>query len=59
VIGGAVAPLIFTALFAATGNWYLIAGYLAVAAVVTVIGLAIGRNPQTQEEERLLQEAHA
>ena len=29
VIGGAVAPLIFTALYAATGNWYLIAGYLA------------------------------
>ena len=36
VIGGAVAPLVFTALFAATGNWYLIAGYLAVASIVTV-----------------------
>jgi MFS family permease len=59
VIGGAVAPLIFTALYAATGNWYLIAGYLGLASVVTVVGLAIGRNPQTQEEERLLQEARA
>ena len=59
VIGGAVAPLVFTALYAATGNWVLIAGYLAVSAVVTVVGLAIGRNPQTSEEERLLQEARA
>jgi MFS family permease len=59
VVGGAIAPLVFTALFAATGNWFLIAGYLAVASIVTVIGLAIGRNPQTKEEERLLQDAHA
>ncbi len=59
VIGGAVAPLVFTALYASSGNWYLIAGYLAVASIVTVIGLAIGRNPQTEEEERLLQDAHA
>ena len=59
VIGGAVAPLVFTALFAASGNWFLIAGYLAVASIVTVIGLAIGRNPHTDEEERLLQEARA
>jgi MFS family permease len=59
VIGGAVAPLIFTVLFEAAGNWYLIAGYLAVASIVTVLGLALGRNPQTKEEDRLLQEAHA
>jgi len=59
VIGGAVAPLVFTALFAVSGNWFLIAGYLAVASIVTVIGLAIGRNPQTEEEERLLQDARA
>ena len=59
VIGGAIAPLVFTALFAASGNWFLIAGYLAVASIVTVIGLAIGRNPHTDEEERLLQEARA
>ena len=59
VIGGAIAPLVFTALYAASGNWVLIAGYLAVASIVTVIGLALGRNPQTEEEERLLQDAHA
>ncbi|MGY2744396.1 MFS family permease [Arthrobacter sp. UYCu723] len=59
VIGGAIAPLVFTALYAASGNWYLIAGYLAVASIVTIIGLALGRDPQTQEEERLLQDARA
>lgn len=59
VIGGAVAPLIFTALYAATGSWFLIAGYLGLSSLVTVIGLALGRNPQTQEEERLLQESRA
>ena len=59
VFGGAIAPLVFTALFASSGNWYVIAGYLAAASIVTVIGLAIGRNPHTDEEERLLQEAHA
>jgi len=26
---------------------------------VTVVGLAIGRNPHTDEEERLLQDSHA
>ena len=57
VIGGAVAPLIFTALYAATGNWYLIAGYVAVSSVITVVGVALGRNPQTEEEERLLAES--
>jgi MFS family permease len=59
VIGGAVAPLIFTALYAASGNWFLIAAYLLVTSVVTVVGLALGRDPHTDEEERLLQDSHA
>lgn len=59
VIGGAVAPLIFTALYAATGNWFLIAAYLLTAAVVTIVGLALGRDPQPDEEERLLQDSGA
>ncbi|MCU1521953.1 MAG: transporter, partial [Arthrobacter sp.] len=59
VIGGAIAPLVFTALYAASGNWYTIAAYLAVASAVTIVGLALGRNPQTKEEERLLQDARA
>ncbi|MDQ0848306.1 MFS family permease [Arthrobacter sp. B3I9] len=57
VIGGAIAPLVFTALYAASGNWFTIAAYLAVASAVTVVGLALGRNPQTEEEERLLAES--
>ena len=59
VIGGAVAPLIFTALYAATGNWFLIAAYLLTASVVTIVGLALGRDPQPDEEERLLQDSGA
>ncbi|QHK20915.1 MFS transporter [Pseudarthrobacter psychrotolerans] len=64
VIGGAVAPLIFTALYAASGSWYLIAGYLLLASIVTIVGLALGRNPQPEEDLRLLhndgaQESHA
>ena len=57
VIGGAVAPLIFTALYAASGNWYLIAVYLLAASLVTIIGLALGRDPQPEEDLRLLGEA--
>lgn len=59
VIGGAVAPLIFTALYAASGNWFPIAVYLLAASVVTIVGLALGRDPHTDEEERLLQDSHA
>ncbi len=59
VVGGAVAPLIFTALYGATGNWYLIAVYLLAAAVVTVIGMLLGRDPKPEEEVALLQDAHA
>jgi MFS family permease len=45
VIGGALAPLLFTALLAWTGSWPALAAYVAVTAVVTIIGLAIGRDP--------------
>jgi MFS family permease len=45
VIGGAVAPLLFTGLLKWTGSWPAIAGYIAVTAVLTVIGLVIGRDP--------------
>jgi MFS family permease len=59
VIGGAIAPLIFTALFAATGTWYLIAVYLAFCAVVTIVGVAVGRDPQPEEDLRLLHDSNA
>ena len=48
VIGGALAPLLFTALLAWTGSWPALAAYVAVTAVITVIGLAIGRDPQPE-----------
>jgi MFS family permease len=45
VIGGAVAPLLFTGLLKWTGGWPAIAVYIAVTAVLTIIGLALGRDP--------------
>ncbi|MFC4949536.1 MFS transporter [Pseudonocardia sp. GCM10023141] len=54
VFGGAVAPLVFTALLSGTGTWVLVAGYVAVAALVTLGGLALGRNPDPAEDEAYL-----
>ncbi|HEY5878225.1 MAG TPA: MFS transporter [Nakamurella sp.] len=54
VIGGAIAPLVFTALLGWSGSWVPIALYLAGCSVVTIIGLVLGRDPQPQEEEHLL-----
>jgi len=45
LIGGAVAPLLFTALLSWTGSWPALAAYIAVTAVLTVVGLALGRSP--------------
>ncbi len=44
VIGGALAPLLFTVLLAWIGSWVALAAYVAVTAVITVIGLALGRD---------------
>lgn len=54
VIGGAIAPLVFTGLLGWSGSWVPIAVYLAGCAVVTIIGLTLGRDPQPEEEEHLL-----
>ncbi|GAA0996951.1 MFS transporter [Nocardiopsis tropica] len=54
IIGGAVAPLVFTYLLAATGSWVPLAVYVAVTAAVTVAGLALGRDPAPHEDEELL-----
>ncbi|SDX49421.1 Predicted arabinose efflux permease, MFS family [Arthrobacter sp. cf158] len=59
VVGGAIAPLIFTGLYAATGTWYLIAVYLAVCAAVTMTGVALGRDPKPEEDLRLIREVNA
>ena len=61
VIGGAIAPLMFTLLLAQFGTWIPVAIYVAVAAAVTVVGLALGRDSNTVEDEdyRLLLEGTA
>ena len=54
VVGGAVAPLIFTALLKEWASWVPLALYLAVALAVTLVGLALGRDPQPEEEASLV-----
>lgn len=51
VIGGAVAPLMFTLLLSQFGTWIPVAIYVSVAVVVTLVGLSLGRNPNTTEDE--------
>ncbi|MFD7923027.1 MFS transporter [Streptomyces sp. NPDC059740] len=51
VIGGAVAPLLFTALLGAFGTWLPLALYVAGTAVVTVVGVLLGRNADHDEDE--------
>lgn len=61
VIGGAIAPLMFTLLLSQFGTWIPVAIYVAVAAVVTLVGLALGRDSNAVEDEdyRLLLEGTA
>ncbi|WP_086827842.1 MFS transporter [Allokutzneria sp. NRRL B-24872] len=51
VIGGAIAPLLFTWLFATFGSWLAVAAYLAVTGVVTLVGVRLGRDPHDAEAE--------
>jgi MFS family permease len=51
VIGGAVAPLMFTLLLSQFGTWIPVAIYVSIAVVVTLVGLSLGRNPNTMEDE--------
>ncbi|MET0196046.1 MFS transporter [Rhodococcus sp. RS1C4] len=51
VVGGAMAPLIFVFLLDKTDTWTLIVAYVAVVGALTVLGLALGRNPDRAEEE--------
>ncbi|AZS89323.1 MFS transporter [Streptomyces griseoviridis] len=44
IIGGAVAPLLFTALLSAYDSWVPLALYIAVTAVVTLTGVRLGRD---------------
>ncbi|OZE92652.1 MFS transporter [Rhodococcoides fascians] len=51
VFGGAMAPLIFVYLLDKTDSWVPIAGYIVVVGTVTLVGLALGRNPDPTEDE--------
>jgi MFS family permease len=50
VIGGAVAPLAFTALLAVFHTWVLVALYVFVACCVTLVGLYLGRDPADDDQ---------
>jgi MFS family permease len=45
VIGGAPAPLVLAALLNWTGSWVILAVYLVLTAVLTVVGLVLARDP--------------
>ncbi|MFE4253388.1 MFS transporter [Streptomyces sp. NPDC056910] len=53
VIGGAVAPLLFTALLDAYDSWIPLALYVAGTAIVTIAGLCLGRDGDPGDEELL------
>ncbi|MFI7102238.1 MFS transporter [Streptomyces sp. NPDC050161] len=57
VIGGAVAPLLFTALLGAFGTWLPLALYLAATAVVTIVGVLLGREADHDEDEEYTRNA--
>ncbi|WP_066907864.1 MFS transporter [Millisia brevis] len=52
VFGGALAPLIFTYLLSRTDSWVPVFFYIAAVGVITITGLALGRNPDLDEEEK-------
>jgi MFS family permease len=54
VFGGAIAPLAFTALLGAWGSWVPVAVYVLVSSLLTLAGLALGREPDPAEDEEYL-----
>lgn len=54
VFGGAIAPLMFTFLLDVTGGWLAVAGYVSLSAVLTLVGLAMGRNSNVAEDKAYL-----
>ncbi|MEV7084945.1 MFS transporter [Streptomyces sp. NPDC093085] len=54
VVGGAVAPLLFTALLDAYDSWVPLALYVAITAVLTVGGVLLGRDAKDADAEDLL-----
>jgi MFS family permease len=51
VIGGALAPLAFTYFLAKAGTGYVIAAYIVVACVITLVGLRLGQAVEDQAVE--------
>ncbi|MEU9339178.1 MFS transporter [Streptomyces sp. NPDC048290] len=51
IIGGAVAPLLFTALLSAYDSWLPLALYIALTVVVTLVGVLLGRDASHAIEE--------
>jgi len=58
VLGGALAPLLLTSLQAGFG-WVAAAGYVALACVLSAVGLALGRDHDPREDEELAARAPA
>lgn len=59
VVGGAVAPLIFTALLAGFSTWSVVAAYLAITGVLTLAGVLLARQPSKSVEEHVAAPAQA
>ncbi|RSM66857.1 MFS transporter [Amycolatopsis sp. WAC 01376] len=57
VIGGAPAPLLFTALLAGFDTWVAIGVYLLATAVVSIIGVVLARDPDREEEAAAMEPA--
>lgn len=59
VFGGALAPLMFTLVAGPEGDWVPVAIYVTVACVLTLIGLAMGRNSVPAEDLEYLDQGAA
>ncbi|MEV6113898.1 MFS transporter [Streptomyces sp. NPDC052109] len=57
IIGGAVAPLLFTSLLSAYDSWVPLAAYIGLASAVSLTGVCLGRGPEAavDEDTRLAQ----
>ena len=53
VVGGAMAPLIFTWLLSQYDSWVPLVCYVGVAIAVTIAGLILGRDPDDSEDQHL------
>lgn len=51
LIGGAIAPLLFTTLLSAYDSWVPLALYIALASTISLVGVMLGRNPEAAVDE--------